>query len=129
MISVNRDVKGNSGVVPIAISEITYLEFEKSINRIIVHTRSDRFYTVGTLKYWANTLECSGYDFVLADRNTLIHVSNIFQIDRTFHIAYFGDNLKGEEQKCFLSERGYEKVTSKIRKLQSDVKFIELPSW
>lgn len=77
-ISVTRDPKGNTGLSALDITEITYMEFEQSLYRIMVHTKDEVFYTVGTLKYWATTLKSSGYNFVLADRNTLINVKISF---------------------------------------------------
>lgn len=103
------------------------MEFERSIYRIIVHTYDQTFYTVGTLKYWLNTLASSGYHFVLADRNTLIQVSNIIQLDKTFHIAYFGEDHKGIRQKCFLSDKGYKEILKYVRTSESDIQLLELP--
>ncbi|MNI49834.1 LytTr DNA-binding domain protein [compost metagenome] len=128
-MSVTRDVKGNSGLSALDIAEITYMEFERSLYRIVVHTKDEVFYTVGTLKYWVTTLKSSGYSFVLADRNTLINVQNIVQLDKTFHVAYFGQNQKGVEQKCFLSEKGYKEVVKDVKDSQPDITFIELPLW
>lgn len=105
------------------------MEFERSLYRIVVHTKDDVFYTVGTLKYWVTTLKSSGYNFVLADRNTLINVKNIIQLDKTFHVAYFGENRKGIEQKCFLSEKGYKEVVKDVKLSQPNITFIELPLW
>lgn len=128
-ISVTRDTEGNTGVFSLDIAKITYMEFERTIYRIIVHTYDQTFYTVGTLKYWLNTLASSGYDFVLADRNTLIQVSNIIQVDKTFHIAYFGEDHKGVEQKCFLSEKGYKAIIKNVKTSETEIKFVELPQW
>lgn len=128
-MSVTRDAKGDSGLVALEITEITYMEFERSLYRIVIHTKDEVFYTVGTLKYWVTTLKSSGYKFVLADRNTLINVTNITQLDKTFHIAYFGENRKGIEQKCFLSEKGYKEVVKEVRITQPNITFIELPLW
>lgn len=128
-ISVTRDTEGNTGVFSLDIAKITYMEFERTIYRIIVHTYDQTFYTVGTLKYWLNTLANSGYNFVLADRNTLIQVTNIIQMDKTFHIAYFGEDHKGVEQKCFLSEKGYKEVLKNVKTSETNIKFVELPEW
>lgn len=128
-ISVTRDTEGNTGVFSLDIAKITYMEFERTIYRIIVHTYNQTFYTVGTLKYWLNTLASSGYNFVLADRNTLIQVTNIIQMDKTFHIAYFGEDHKGVEQKCFLSEKGYKEVLKNVKTSETNIKFVELPEW
>ncbi|NOU78404.1 hypothetical protein GC101_05870 [Paenibacillus sp. LMG 31459] len=128
-ISVTRDTEGNTGVFSLDIAKITYMEFERTIYRIIVHTYDQTFYTVGTLKYWLNTLASSGYNFVLADRNTLIQVTNIIQMDKTFHIAYFGEDHKGVEQKCFLSEKGYKEVLKNVKTSETNIKFVELPEW
>ncbi|WP_342566426.1 LytTR family transcriptional regulator DNA-binding domain-containing protein [Paenibacillus sp. FSL R7-0345] len=128
-MSVTRDAKGNSGLSALEISEITYMEFERSLYRIVLHTKDEVFYTVGTLKYWVTTLKSSGYNFVLADRNTLINVKNIVQLDKTFHVAYFGENRKGVEQKCFLSEKGYKLVVKDVKLSHPNITFIELPLW
>jgi DNA-binding LytR/AlgR family response regulator len=129
IISVNKDPKGITGLFSLEIPKINYMEFERDIYRILVHTIEGVYYTVGTLKYWLSTLEASGYNFVLADRNTLIHVSNIFQVDKSFHVAYFGENLSGVEQKCFLSEKGYKEVRKNINLTTTKINFIELPLW
>lgn len=128
-ISVTRDTEGNTGVFLLDIAKITFMEFERTIYRIIVHTYDQTFYTVGTLKYWLNTLASSGYHFVLADRNTLIQVSNIIQLDKTFHIAYFGEDHKGIEQKCFLSDKGYKEILKYVKTSESDIQLLELPQW
>ncbi|WP_150268684.1 LytTR family DNA-binding domain-containing protein [Paenibacillus tepidiphilus] len=128
-ISVSKDPKGTTGLFTLEIAEINYMEFEGSMYRILVHTRDELYYTVGTLKYWLTALSGSGYNFVLADRNTLIHVTNIVQIDKTFNIAYFGENAAGTQPKCFLSEKGYREVSKNIKATDTPIQFIELPMW
>lgn len=113
-LTVTRDVEGITGAIPLPIDRISFMEYEKPINRIIVHTLDETFYTVGTLKFWTNSIEGAGYDFVLADRNTAINISMIVQIDTGFRIAYFESaSIKGAK-KCLLSGNGLTRVLENL---------------
>ncbi|AIQ63872.1 hypothetical protein PSTEL_13035 [Paenibacillus stellifer] len=121
VITVTRDEEGSTGLLPLPLQDITYMEYQKSINRIIIHTLDGIYYTVGTLKYWACTIASTGYDFVLADRNTVINISKIKYIDSAFKTAYFEERDLKNAEKCYLSVKGYEKIVTLIRSSVSRV--------
>lgn len=90
-LSVTRDHHGNSGVVPVLIRDILYLEFSKKLNRVIVHTAGASYYIIGTKDYWTNVINSSGYVFRDVDRSYSVNVEKIKWIDKTFLVAHFGD--------------------------------------
>ena len=112
-LTVTRDVEGHSGLIPVSIDAITFLEYEQSNNRIIVHTLEDIYYTMGTLKYWMNAIEGAGHNYVLADRNTAINVSRIVHIDTIFRVAYFENPSEANARNCLLSIKGMERILKK----------------
>ncbi|KGE16251.1 LytTR family transcriptional regulator DNA-binding domain-containing protein [Paenibacillus wynnii] len=125
-ITVDDALKGNKKLTSIAIDSINFMESDKTIKRIAIHTPDGVFYTIGSLTYWFSSLTDTGYDFIKADRNVLINVSNIREMDKGYNKAYFStENDAG----CFLSEKGYAKVKAKIMKEAYNVKFLESPIW
>ncbi len=89
MLTVTREVDGDTGIVSIDTSTIWYMEYDRHIDRIVVHTQRSMYYMTGTLKYWNRLLNNSGLSFALVDRNSLINIKSVIEIDTNYRDAYF----------------------------------------
>ncbi|GGF72587.1 hypothetical protein GCM10010912_17200 [Paenibacillus albidus] len=94
-ISVTRKINGE-GLGPLEINHILFLEYDRAINRILVHTKTEIFYTVGTLVYWVEMLNNNGYNFARADRNGVINLSKVEVMDQRFYRGYFEAGMNGK---------------------------------
>lgn len=100
-ISVTKEIKGG-GLTSILISQILFIEYFGSAKRIIVHTETNIYYTIGSLVYWLDLFELNGYNFARADRIGVINVDAIQSIDKMFCRAYFSTGRQGKY--CPLAE-------------------------
>jgi DNA-binding LytR/AlgR family response regulator len=94
-ISVTEEINGG-GLTSISINQILFIEYLRSAKRIIVHTESNTYYTVGTLVYWLDLFKLNGYNFIRADRIGVINVDAIQSVDKFFYRAYFSNDRKGK---------------------------------
>lgn len=108
-LSVTRDIDGESGIVSLRGQDILFLEWSGKDDRVIVHTMDEKFYVTGTLKYWSNALNNSGFTFRDVDRNNLVNVDRIVRIDSVFKIAYFESEVRSNSKHCTMSIKKYRK--------------------
>ncbi|QWU13379.1 LytTr DNA-binding domain-containing protein [Paenibacillus sophorae] len=125
-ITVYLDPKGKNGLAELDINKITYMELDKTIKSVVIHTLDNVYYINGSLTQWTNLLINSGFDFVRADRNTLINVKNVVSLDKDFNWAFFDDERK---KHCLLSENGYKMVKQKGNLNVNEISLKESPSW
>lgn len=109
-ISVTREIDG-SGLTTILINQILFIEYFGSAKRIIVHTETNTFYTIGPLVYWLDLFVLNGYNFARADRIGVINVDAIHSIDKMFSRAYFSTGRQGKY--CPLAEDRIKEVKRK----------------
>ncbi|WP_340014632.1 LytTR family transcriptional regulator DNA-binding domain-containing protein [Paenibacillus sp. FSL K6-1318] len=103
-LSVTKERDGKSGGTNIPIKGITHLEADSYM--VIVHTAKEHYYLAGTMVYWVNTLNASGYKFRNADRSNIINVENIRSVDMNFKLAYFENDVNKQSKKCtFVKDR------------------------
>ncbi|MFD1886848.1 LytTR family transcriptional regulator DNA-binding domain-containing protein [Paenibacillus wenxiniae] len=119
MLSVTREVDGDTGILNIDTGTIWYMEYDRHIDRIVVHTQRSMYYMTGTLKYWKIVLNNSGLNFALVDRNALININNIIEIDTNYRDAYF-DEVKSKV--CTLARH---KFADNIKDLKSKNPYIQ----
>lgn len=106
-ISVTRDVDGDSGIVNLKVADILFLEWNTKYERVIVHTKEEVFFTPGTLKYWAGTLNNSGFKFRIVDRNNAVNVDRIVRLDSVFKKAYFEADVRKNSKCCTMAFKRY----------------------
>ncbi|OMC71074.1 hypothetical protein BK126_02885 [Paenibacillus sp. FSL H7-0326] len=105
-VSVSRDPEGNTGIYNLLIKDVKYLKYDKKINRVILHTESEKFYVVGTIEFWTNAFNGSGFTFRIVDRSNSINVDHIQKIDTVFKVVYL-DRSKKDLFKCTMSVKQY----------------------
>ncbi|KGE19198.1 LytTR family transcriptional regulator DNA-binding domain-containing protein [Paenibacillus wynnii] len=111
-LSVTKDQNGLSGIVQLNIDDIAFLEFDSRSGKIFIHTIDNNiFYTVGSLKYWTEVLNNTGYRFFVADRNNSVHIDNIVEMNEFLKIAYFERNRTENSSQCTMSKSGYKEVS------------------
>lgn len=96
----------------IDIAEIKFMEsnWSKDKNRIIVYTTKGDYYTSGSLSQWASFIISAGQDFMKGDRNVLINISQIENLDCNYRKAYFYN----DDQECLLSEKAFNIIAKKL---------------
>jgi len=109
-LSVTKDENGYSGLVQLNIADIAFLE--SRTGKILIHTiHNDTFYTVGSLKYWTQVLNSTGFSFFIADRNNSVHMDNIVEMNGFLKVAYFERNRGNTSKHCTMSKSGYKEVS------------------
>jgi|GEM_PF-1944080 len=109
-LSVALDVDGGLGLKLIQIEDIIFFECDAIINRIVVHTRDASYYTMGTLRFYVELLNNSGFNFKLVDRNNAVNLHNIAYLDKSMKMAYFDWPLTPNSKSCTLSAKHFEAV-------------------
>jgi DNA-binding LytR/AlgR family response regulator len=123
-LTVKFDSKDNSRFKTIEFADVNFMESDKAGNSVIVHTTSGNYQAVGSLAYWTSFLSNTKDDFIRADRNVLINVSNIKGLDVNYKRAYFGEDI---DENCLISEKGYSKIKEKIKTKMYEVRIYESP--
>jgi len=123
-LSVTKDPDGLQGLVLLSIDDIAFLEFDSRLCKIVIHTiHNDVFYTVGSLKYWTQVLNSTGYRFFVADRNNSVHIDNIVEMNGLLKLAYFEENRTSASKQCTMSKSGYNEVSELLGLRKSTVIF------
>lgn len=100
-IVVSIDPVGEEGLTMISVKNVLYLEFEKSVNRVLVHTRYHHYFLPGPTKFWVTGLNNSGFFLRFVDRTNAVNLQNILRIDKARKIITF----KGTTKTCVISRR------------------------
>lgn len=104
-LTVTLDPFGDTGLKMVPVGRVYFLNYDKLTNRIIVHTAKKEHYMPGTLKFWVNSLNSSGFVFMIVDRNNAVNVQNITFIDKKNHYAYFDGAPRSKSKKCTMSQQ------------------------
>ncbi|MDF2651798.1 MAG: hypothetical protein K0Q73_7603 [Paenibacillus sp.] len=115
---VSKDINAESGLISLPIKEVAFMEFERRIDRVIVHTVDSSFFLTGTLKYWQNGLDSNGYNFVAVDRTNVVNLDRIVVLDEMYHIAYFEENITHTSKRCTFTNINFEKAKEKYSVIQ-----------
>ncbi|MFD0712717.1 LytTR family DNA-binding domain-containing protein [Paenibacillus sp. GCM10027626] len=113
-LSVTLDIDGNQGLELVEIRDITYFEYDSIINRIIVHTLDKHYYTMGTLKYFVESLNSSGFNFKLVDRNNAANIDNVVYMDNSTKMAYFEWPVTKHSKGCTFSRKHFAEVEGQL---------------
>lgn len=105
-ITVTREPVGAYGLYLLPVRLILYLEFEKKVNLVTIHTRFGLYYMPGTIRFWTRALNASGHVFRMVDRVNSANIRNIKRIDTEKMYAYFD----GGSKKCTITMKHYEEL-------------------
>lgn len=111
---VSIDPLGIEGFVSISIKNVLYLEFDKFVNRVLVHTRYNHYFMPGPTKFWVDGLNNSGCFFRFIDRTNAANIQNILRIDKKQKIVFF----RGTPKTCAISRRMLNKITNEFPNLK-----------
>jgi DNA-binding LytR/AlgR family response regulator len=114
ILSVAQDIEGNDGLFQLPVAEIAYMEYQKSINRVIVHTPYKEYYTMGKLAFWQKSLAANGHRFMWIDRTNVVNIDCIKVMDPIRHIAYFDSSPSNNSKKCTFTSGRFMEVAEKI---------------
>ncbi|GGD64388.1 LytTR family transcriptional regulator DNA-binding domain-containing protein [Paenibacillus nasutitermitis] len=109
-LSVSLDIDGKKGLQLININDMIYFEYDGIINRIMIHTLKEKFYTMGTLKYFVELLNNSGFNFKVVDRNNVVNIDNIVYLDGSTKKAYFEYPVVSGSKGCTFSGKLFDEV-------------------
>ncbi|WP_308635002.1 LytTR family transcriptional regulator DNA-binding domain-containing protein [Paenibacillus silvisoli] len=109
-LAVSRDIDGKSGLVSVLISDVLLLYFDGVYDRLIIHTMQDQYYTMGSLKYWTEALNSSGYAFRIVDRNNAANLDNVAFIDSASKKVYFEQVTHPKSKYCTISDQQFKKL-------------------
>lgn len=91
------------GFLNLPVYLVDCLEFDKTIKMVIAHTRRNQFYTHGTIAYFTEGFNASGFIFRIVDRGVSINVHNLTHIDKKFRLAYFEKPTTENSKSCTIS--------------------------
>jgi len=109
-LSVTSDIDGEGGIINIDIGEILMLSYDKKISRILVHTQTTIYYTMGSLTYWNEALNSSGHNFSLVDRSNSLNLDKVVLLDKTFKVAYFERDVTPRSKRCIIAGYRFDEV-------------------
>ncbi|AIQ54553.1 LytTR family transcriptional regulator DNA-binding domain-containing protein [Paenibacillus sp. FSL R7-0331] len=115
ILSVTRDVEGSGGLVQLPMRDIAYMEFERPINRVVVHTPDRKYYLMGTLQYWHGAILAAGHmNFISVDRTNVVNIDRIRFMDDIRHIAYFDQLPSIISKKCTLTKIKFDDIAIRL---------------
>lgn len=114
ILSVTKDIEGASGLYQLSVLKIAYMEYDKTINRVVVHTPEKIYYTMGTLKFFQKALAENGHRFMWVDRTFVVNIDCIKVMDTTRHIAYFDSNPNIHSKKCTFTSGRFLEVMERL---------------
>ncbi|EJW14128.1 LytTR family transcriptional regulator DNA-binding domain-containing protein [Paenibacillus alvei] len=109
-ITVSIDPSGEEGLIMISVKNVLYLEFEKSVNRVLVHTQYHYYFLPGPTKFWVTGLNNCGFFLRFVDRTNAVNLQNILRIDKASRIITF----KGTEKICIISRRMFNQINDEF---------------
>lgn len=124
ILSVAKDIEGSSGLYQLPVLEIAYMEYQKTINRVVVHTPEKKYYSMGTLVFWQSGLAANGHRFMWVDRTNVVNIDCIKLMDTVRHIAYFDAVPCKTSKKCTFTSGRFNEVLERIGESKSVHKII-----
>lgn len=118
-IVATKDVDGRGGLISVIISEILYLKCRPQKMHIKVVTANSEYNIMGTMKYWIDTLNDSGYLFKLIDRSTTVNVDKIAGINQDEKTIMFAERNTGTE--CTIAFHRYKETRDRLVKLNNNI--------
>jgi len=103
LLSLTRDTEGHSGFVHVRTRDLLYLECDTASGGVSFHTREERFFGMGTMKYYQSALAAHGLLFTKADRNILLNMEKVALIDRKDGFVYFEPAIDKNAKRCMVA--------------------------
>lgn len=119
IFSVTNGIDGETGLIQLPLSDIAYMEFERAVNRVLVHTPNQIYYVMGTLQYWQKAIEAAGHRFLWVDRTYVVNIDRIRYMDPVRHIAYFEETPTKESKSCTLTNIRFGEILNKLGAIQN----------
>ncbi len=124
MLTVTKDVSGESGLCNLEVDKIIYLEAISEKKIVVVHTLEDKFYTMGTLKYWELALNHSGYNFGLVHRDLSVNLQNVQVMDKRRKNIYFEQQVRKNSKMCPIASHRFNELLSLVSVLNPQIAII-----
>lgn len=123
-LSVYREIalKELTEVTP---SDILFFQYEEEIKKIIVRTRSRKYYLTGSINYWSDLMAINGFNFMIAGRDSIINIDQVRAVECGRNFAYFEQDPMSDSQYCAFSKARFMYLMDKIGIPLSRVKFAE----
>ncbi|EJW15619.1 hypothetical protein M5X00_28105 [Paenibacillus alvei] len=80
-LSVALDPYGYQGLAKVRIDKIFYLVYDGIIKRVVIRADDRDFYLPGSLSFWVNVINHSGYSFEFISRGKAVNIKNATCID------------------------------------------------
>ncbi|MCY9539861.1 LytTR family transcriptional regulator DNA-binding domain-containing protein [Paenibacillus alvei] len=103
---VTIDPVGDKGITSVSVKNGLFLEYDKSVNKVVVHTKYNHYYMLPPTKYWVNGLNNGGFFYRFVERSNAVNIQNISSIDKKQRIIEF----KGTTKTCTISRRLLKKI-------------------
>ncbi|GKU79826.1 LytTR family DNA-binding domain-containing protein [Paenibacillus sp. L3-i20] len=89
MIALTHDERGTKGLIVQNIQDIDYIKAYKLKKGVKFYIKDRVLFMPGTLTYWCDVLNNSGYNFRECDRSAIANLDNIIKIDFFYYKVYF----------------------------------------
>ncbi|MEC0234101.1 hypothetical protein P4H71_07115 [Paenibacillus kribbensis] len=122
MVSVTSDPEGLSGYIDLDVDLVWFITYKRAIDRLVVHTGSNKYYMPGPLKYVMNALSKSG-NFIYADRSNIFNADNAVLINTLFKEVYFEEEITKKSKRCEIAHNRYDEAVSRLEVLNTNVIF------
>ncbi|MEK5415191.1 LytTR family transcriptional regulator DNA-binding domain-containing protein [Paenibacillus sp. FSL L8-0708] len=109
---VTNDIHGTGGLIPVKIDEILYFKSKPEKMHIKIVTSTADFDAMGSIKYWIDMLNNSGYHFKLIDRGTVVNVNKVAGINEEEKTLMFAGRNTGKE--CTIAYHRYRQVRDEL---------------
>ncbi|WP_219838058.1 LytTR family transcriptional regulator DNA-binding domain-containing protein [Paenibacillus sp. R14(2021)] len=113
-LSLSKDKDGKLGLMQVEINQILFALYDGIDNRIIVHTIEGTFYTMGTLKFFTESLNATGYHFRICDRNSTVNVDRIVYLEPNSKMAFFEWPTTSKSKRCAISGENFRKLIKEL---------------
>lgn len=123
MISLTKEISGESGLELKRIKDIHFLGYDKKAMRVIFHTKNGMYYQAGTLAYWIDVLRGTGYNFRECDRNAAVNMDNITHIDNVFKRVCFDEKVGPDTKWCYMSLPKYNAIMDELTVMRPNLSF------
>jgi hypothetical protein len=120
-LSVASDVNGDSGITLLNVGNIIKLEYARSIDRVLVHTLYDVYYLMGTVKFWKNSLNNTGCNFMMVDRINAVNLNKVVLVNEIFKLAYFEESPVKNSKKCTIARDRYRDVLERLELINPEL--------
>lgn len=114
MLTVTTEPDGTGGIRHVGIKDVLYLKYSSHLDRIVVHTEKDEYFMTGTITYWEESLNESGFKYLKLDRSTLVNTSNVVLVNSLYKKVYFEYEPGKKSKSCDIVTHRYDQLQKMI---------------